>query len=562
MNPRTFLALVGTSTLLTLGACHDGSSGSSTPQTTNTGLALADLRGDGDLWLLSVPESAQGGADLNGDGDALDQVVSVLDLATGSVTPTSLDVTQQPFAPFWGVGGALAALGVSEEGQGGLDLNGDGDATDWVLHIFEAGSGTVENLGISVAPASVALFVDDGGVGFVVDEVSEGRGDLNGDGDTNDTVLHHWDALAREVVKITAHMRFHQYDAGFAAVLISETFEGLDLNGDGDANDLDVVHLYDTRTRQLENLGLATTSIGLAFGAGWLVIPVLEGANGGLDRNGDGDALDKLYVLHEPATGASWETGLSGPPVGAFHHPAPSTDARVVVITGETAGFDRNGDGDLDDLWPVILTPATADVFDPSLTFDVFFSTLTLAGDRMAIEVDEARQGLDLNDDLDLEDQVVHELDLAQRTYSNLRLVVADVTATPARLLLPRFESWDFTDWNGDGDQDDLVPALFEGDSGALTNTRLSTTGQSVSLTDDRLLFVGREPRGGSFEFEFLVHDAKRRASQPLGLLGGFSLRLAASGTGTALFTVNEGFQQRDLNGDGDLDDDVLHLVQ
>lgn len=130
-------------------------------------LTIANLGTDGggssfagdDLYLFEVSEAIEG-LDLNGDGDVLDRFYRAYDLR--SETLTNLDVSH-PGVPgvFLVVDGrdaayrsdesgelcwfelgspfqdGLLALHVPESAQGGADLNGDGDASDVVLHVID-----------------------------------------------------------------------------------------------------------------------------------------------------------------------------------------------------------------------------------------------------------------------------------------------------------------------------------------------------------------------------------------------------------------------------------------
>src|SRR5688572_16173858 len=88
---------------------------------TNLGLAARRFAGDERVLVVGVPESAQGGMDLNADGDTLDEVAVAFDLdgrtrhdlavAFSSVSGAPLTVT------------LTAALVVSEAEQGQTDLN-------------------------------------------------------------------------------------------------------------------------------------------------------------------------------------------------------------------------------------------------------------------------------------------------------------------------------------------------------------------------------------------------------------------------------------------------------
>jgi len=95
---------------------------------TNLGLATSgtsDVRLDGDLIATIVSESNQGNTDLNGDGDSSDRVPHLFDATTG--TTTNLTLASGSSIE---LDGDLLAFTVKESEQGpapGTDLNGDGE---------------------------------------------------------------------------------------------------------------------------------------------------------------------------------------------------------------------------------------------------------------------------------------------------------------------------------------------------------------------------------------------------------------------------------------------------
>ena len=79
-------------------------------------------------WLqVGVSELAQGGQDLNVDGDTDDTVLFVVDVRTGRSLNTKIPVWPHASS----VGGMLGWRPM-EETFWGSDLNGDGDLNDWV----------------------------------------------------------------------------------------------------------------------------------------------------------------------------------------------------------------------------------------------------------------------------------------------------------------------------------------------------------------------------------------------------------------------------------------------
>src|SRR5262245_2838727 len=154
---RPFLSAVGGLALPFLAGCNDTGEPAalSSPSITNLGLASApgELAGEGELWLFAAREFDSAGRDLNGDGDAFDRVVHVQDLATGTTRNTGLALETRGPAPILRVRDGLAVFAVSEPGNGGIDLDGDGDASDTVLQVIDA-AGSSRNLGLALARAT------------------------------------------------------------------------------------------------------------------------------------------------------------------------------------------------------------------------------------------------------------------------------------------------------------------------------------------------------------------------------------------------------------------------
>lgn len=227
------------------------------------------------LLSFRSPELEQG-RDLNGDGDLDDVVLQVSDLARG-VTRSSGVESLLMAAAFLANGlppsGGRYAIPVLEAGQGGADLNGDGDSDDVVLHVFDAGTGRTRNVGLAI-PITFVFFpvpVILRGDGFVALPVFETTADLNGDGDLVDPIPHFVDLATGEVSAVPAALADFVPFFIFAGVPesvqrpptpfsllippspapgigdvfsfgVSEQAQGqTDLNGDGDSFDV-VVH--------------------------------------------------------------------------------------------------------------------------------------------------------------------------------------------------------------------------------------------------------------------------------------------------------------------------------
>ncbi len=150
----------------------------------------------GDLVVFTTSEFREQ-ADLNGDGDTSDSVPVVWDRATGVTTTLPFAVyafsTPPNGPPNFDADDQVVAFAVNESAQGATDLNGDGDAGDKVVHVWQRTTGTTTNLALAVSdddfPAVAA-----GAVMLAVDEPTQGATDLNGDGDAFDDIVHIWTA--------------------------------------------------------------------------------------------------------------------------------------------------------------------------------------------------------------------------------------------------------------------------------------------------------------------------------------------------------------------------------
>ncbi len=124
----------------------------------DTGLAGDALAVVGDRVLLASSEADQGDTDLNGDTDAEDRVLRLVEGTTG--TPVALQdagggATLPPAVEEFVVGSQLVALRTSEAAQGDTDLNGDGDTADFVLQVVELDTGRVLSSGEAARPCEL-----------------------------------------------------------------------------------------------------------------------------------------------------------------------------------------------------------------------------------------------------------------------------------------------------------------------------------------------------------------------------------------------------------------------
>ena len=415
------------------------------------------LRSSGSTVVFTVGESAQGGADLNGDGDALDTVAFVRDVVDDTTVGLGLACRFVPELrrPF-------ASVLVSEQQQG-VDLNADGDTIDDVVHVLDLETGATVNLGRSATSADWV----GGSLVFASDELSDGV-DHNGDGDAFDRVLTRYDAVEGRLVTHPYAVRVWARTLGgvhrLAFTVPEDDQFGQDLNGDGDVSADEVLHVLELDSGVVTNTGITLSLSAPLFVAGrFLGGSVSELWGGGVDLNGDGDAIDRVAHVYDLLTGEVTNLGLHGNVTGFTYG--------LLGMTVDEAGQsqDLNGDGDQDDSGVVVL-------FDP-LDRSTFVSALSVGGigqravrdgPRTAIRAREVDGGgVDLNGDGDGFDTVLHLYDHCDGGLANLGVAtgggVRDDTLA-GRLLAFRVDEagQGGVDRNGDGDALDRVLHVFD----------------------------------------------------------------------------------------------------
>ena len=329
------------------------------------------------------------------------------------------------------------------------DLTGDCDLRDTLLRVFDTGANTVTTM----CPAT-EVAVAGGQAAFLRPE-SAGNGppgcptgtpvgtgvDLNGDGDANDDVLQVWDgsalqnyAVAARSPRVTAVcdagprrscLGDADCDVGSCSVvlraaLLSERAQATDLNGDGDALD-DVAWWFGApgplpAADVLDAQGsvIAFTTPECAQGG-----PVTVGCpGGGTDLDDDGDAADRVLQFYD------------------FAGPAPVNvrEAADDFVLGDVApgkpqllAYRRSGDQKLQ-VYDVThrqahdtgvrVIPCQLEACDPRKPYRVFDDSSTVR-----FLTTEADIGTDVNGDRDTSDLVVVIWTLATGTIRPLAVV-------------------------------------------------------------------------------------------------------------------------------------------
>jgi cysteine-rich repeat protein len=290
--------------------------------------------------------------------------------------------------PEWA--GATSNAACTGESLTGPDLNGDADAEDLVVQLYDGSA--VHNLGCAATDIALSPTV----VAALVPEADQGAGSLNGDGDSDDLVLHvrapsgpascgQWanTGLAGDAVSVSGDV---------VVVITPECDEGgdsetdgcpppggTDLNGDGDAADR-VVRLVDGTTGNLIPIvgGTPQAAEETVAGPSLVALRTREGdlCNAGAgsvtlsncassppgcsgiaqcNLNGDADCCDDVLQLYELATGELLNTGQAVFPCRIVACD-PRRPYRVSLDTVRFLTFesqqseDLNDDGDQSDL--------------------------------------------------------------------------------------------------------------------------------------------------------------------------------------------------------------------
>ncbi len=330
-----------------------------------------------DRALVLTPETGAG-VDLNFDGDNLDDVAQLLDVSTGADVLTSLNVA----AIRGDLGANLIAIAVPEANEAGLDRNADGDVKDHVLAVVDASApGTPTNTSIAVDQIGVS----GDAVVVITPEANDGFSDLNGDLDAQDRVIRVYDEpsgvitelgwAADEFVVVGSLVAFRSPEAEFGA--------GIVLNGDGDTQD-SVMFVYDIASDTLINTGRAAIPCelpGCELGTpykvrGQTVSFLTDEVEQAADLNGDGDSIDiVLTVFNFPsASNQVVDTAVDDATMPSAVEPKlppfPETILEGTLLLAEAKeseiGLDINEDGVVNDE-VVVLVAGDADedgIFD------------------------------------------------------------------------------------------------------------------------------------------------------------------------------------------------------
>ena len=303
-----------------------------------------DFDASGTITFLADTSTA---VSLNGDEDAGDTVFQVLDAGAGTLS-VNANVAASEVAVSAGV--ALVLVPEADEGNANRNslsqtalsapLLEDSDTTDLVALLYDALTDLPVNLGVAVEPGLAAISSELVCLG--VSEAGQGGSDLTGDGDTTDRSLAvglvdsllssgSLDNVGVAVEAVSAlgtkcvFLRPEAAEPGSGPRCTSLPDGSCDLNGDGDALDL-VLHVYDYTTGILTNVGWAAEDFVTAEGVDLVAFRTCEADHGtapGTQLNGDQDFADCVMQ--------AIDVGTLPPPPSAV--PVVNTERQAIPCT-------------------------------------------------------------------------------------------------------------------------------------------------------------------------------------------------------------------------------------
>jgi len=558
--------------------------------TTNTGLAVRSFKN----------VTAVGSNVLVG-------VVASVDTTTGDITNLGYAIV----GPMLSTGKTCAFL-AGEAANGNTDYNGDGDSADAVWFVFDPArpvdANNPLNTGVATSALGQAAAATEGGYVFMRSEAAEGM-DMSGDGDLLDSIATAYQEAVSSVVPLPPAT----YAPGTAILArngrvlfaVSEASAAADLNRDGDAFDrVLVVVTVEGPTAFLQPVGnFFPRAVGphpYALTNDAVVYLIDEAAEGGRDLNGDGDSLDAIVAVFDIAnmTGEHLPVDPGQPVVALAADPLRGIGAsgtRAVVALSEPDNNSTDLNGDLDNFDAVVawIDTETAPTRIHIHPFALAQLPLLVSGERALVAIGEKSNGAivgnDLNGDGDIDDAVAFMLDMpgSQGAMFNLSLAVRTVALNGNDALVGVPENGHFNgDLNGNGVVGDTLTFYFDFSDTPPTMRSLGIVANATSvfrLTPIEVRLAALVPEGQSNTLDDINGDGdeKDRAVLLLGIdpsgsapfllpqtpfFAGTGAFFASAplrvGDDVFAFATAEDMLKKDLNGDGDTLDTILHFVK
>lgn len=350
----------------------------------------------GDIIAFSTSESSVS-SDLNGDGDTLDWVLQYYNTSSGILTNTgvadymddSLSISGNRIALFY------------DEWWAGLDLNGDGDTYDYFIMYYDISTGTLINTGAAGEYPSISGDI----ITFTTLEYWVGEEeDWNGDGDPWDYIIRYYDISTGTLYNTGSEGNYPSIDGNTIAFITTEFFINQDLNGDGDTFD-SVVRYNDISTGATVNTGAVGYGYNPLSVSGNIIAFYTYEADINQDLSGDGDTNDFVVRYYNISTGVVKNTG-------SLWGAQPSVSGNLITFTTPeiNVGQDLNNDGDTNDDLIMYYSISSDTLSDSGAQgFGPVVSAGTIASQTSEFNVDQ-----DLNNDGDTDDVVITYLTLPQ----------------------------------------------------------------------------------------------------------------------------------------------------
>lgn len=447
-------------------------------------------------------------------------------------------------------------------------INGDEDADDTVLQLFNVRTLSSVSLGLALDPALTddsedwAVAISGDTMIVQVSEADHGDKDLNGNGRTDDNVLHLYNLTTRQLTNLGVagsqpkivgnRVYFNQREASLRK----------DLNGDRDTGDL-VLSAMDLNTRQVESLGMEAEA-GFEVAGDWIATLTRENGQANMDLNGDKDTADEVIQVYQISQKKWTSTKLEG----SFGYALTPKLVAVGVDEAKQGNQDLNGDRDTTDVVAHVwdLTRAAATNLAQDCSGDIVADD-TVVG---MLTNEEAQGKQDLNGDKDVTDDIIQVWTQGSEKPVNVgRDGSGGIAAGSGKIIFAASEeAQGERDINGDRDAVDYVVMIYTPQANRILNTQTAVDGDLV-VSEGYLAWKVLEADQGNRDLNrdmdmedsvLYAMDLSTNGFATSSYASGDSL--AASGLAIA-FTVPEADQGgRDLNMDRDAEDDILHIAR
>lgn len=506
------------------------------------------------------------GVDLNGDGDITDGIITIHDLRSGGTRSLghAMNIGAVPVAT-----DRYLAFAVVEAFDGATDLNGDGDTLDHVVFLFDRATAQLRNLGVAILSNSVPALTDTLLV-FAANEAGQNNTDLDGDGAVNDCV-YVLDLTTNVGAAIGPRAAPH-IPLGPGPFAISSTRIYWRANSDGQ------VWRSDRATLTTVGLGWKTSSAPITRG-GLVAFAVPEGSNG-QDLNGDGDTADNVAGVVGSAGGSVVILPAHG--VGE-----PETWLEIgknlllgLRYEGGPFGTDVNGDADSSDQVVFVYddrTGVTTNMFRAGVFAPQFAASID--GDFFAFAISELGQNEDLNGDGDKLDNVAEIRDIHYTAIALVEMAIDTSTSNALQVSRGRLgflasETAEGRDLNGDGLIDALVPHVMDPQLWFLPPVSLGLgtapiLANSFHYNQNRASFLARESTvdlngdGDLVDDVFVVRGTTPNSTtNTIVAVSGGGLALRARDGVIAVGASESSSGNTSLNGDADTNDRVMFVLR